>query len=161
MSQGAAAQSISAIVAGMFLGRTAGARIALRVAPIPLYLAALATSAVGFVVFWTSSNAMIAVFGLLVLGLGNAMHYPIAIALAIQAAPDQPDRAAAAASYSMGISFGAGPLILAAMADALGVRVAFLLIPLLLVVAGGLAWLLRRAMAPVPALALAGETAAL
>jgi fucose permease len=161
MSQGAAAQSISAIVAGMFLGRTAGARIALRVAPIPLYLAALTTSAVGFFVFWTSSNAVIAVFGLLVLGLGNAMHYPIAIALAMQAAPDQPDRAAAAASYSMGISFGAGPLILAAMADALGVRVAFLLIPLLLVVAGGLAWLLRRAIAPVPALALAGETAAL
>jgi len=93
-----------------------------------------------------------------VLGLGNAMLYPIAIALAMQAAPDQPDRAAASASYSMGLSFGAGPLILAAMADAVGVRAAFLLIPLLLVAAGALAWLLRRALAPVPQLVLAGES---
>jgi fucose permease len=157
MSAGAAAQSISAIVAGMFLGRTAGARIALRVPPIPLYLAALTTSAIGFFMFWSSADAVVAVLGLLVLGLGNAMHYPIAIALAMQTAPDQPDRAAASASYSMGLSFGAGPLILAAMADAVGVRVAFLLVPFLLVLAGGLAWLLRRAMAPVPQLALAGE----
>jgi fucose permease len=149
MSQGAAAQSISAIVAGMFLGRAAGARIALRIPPIPLYLAALATSTVGFVLFWTSGNAMIAVTGLLVLGLGNAMHYPIAIALAMQAAPDQPDRAAASASYSMGLSFGAGPLVLAALADAVGVRAAFLLVPLLLAFAAALAWMLRRALAPV------------
>lgn len=158
MSPGAAAQSISAIVAGMFLGRAAGARIALRVPPIPLYLAALSTSAVGFFLFWTSGDAVIAVLGLLVLGLGNAMHYPIAIALAMQAAPDQPDRAAASASYSMGLSFGAGPLILAAMADTVGVRAAFLLIPLLLVLAGGLAWMLRRAMAPVAAPELALES---
>jgi len=158
LSAGAAAQSISAIVAGMFLGRAAGARIALRVAPIPLYLGALSTSAVGFFLFWSSGDAVIAVLGLLVLGLGNAMHYPIAIALAMQAAPDQPDRAAASASYSMGLSFGAGPLILAAMADAVGVRAAFLLIPLLLVAAGALAWLLRRALAPVPQLVLAGES---
>jgi MFS family permease len=155
MSQGGAAQSISAIVAGMFLGRIGGARLALRIAPIPLYLAALLTSAIGFGLFWASGTAAIAVVGLLVLGLGNAMHYPIAIALAMRAAPGQPDRAAASASYSMGLSFGAGPLILAALADAVGVRAAFLLVPLLLASAAALALLLRRALVPVPELALA------
>jgi fucose permease len=161
MSAGAAAQSISAIVAGMFLGRFAGARLALRIAPIPLYMAALATSALGFFLFWSTPSAAVAVTGLFVLGLGNAMHYPIAIALAMQVAPEQPDRAAAAASYSMGISFGVGPLILAATADLVGVRIAFLIVPLLLVAAGGLAWQLRRAMSPqlepVDELAFAGE----
>jgi fucose permease len=146
MSAGAAAQAISAIVAGMFLGRFGGARLALRIAPLRLYLVALVTSAAGFAVFWTTGTPAIAVAGLLLLGLGNAMHYPIAIALALRVAPDQPDRAAAVASYSMGVSFGAGPLVLGATADLVGVRAAFLIVPLLLAVAGGLAWLLARAM---------------
>jgi len=152
MSAGAAAQAISAIVAGMFLGRFGGARLALRIAPLRLYLVALVTSAAGFAVFWTTGTPAIAVAGLLLLGLGNAMHYPIAIALALRVAPDQPDRAAAVASYSMGVSFGAGPLVLGATADLVGVRAAFLIVPLLLAVAGGLAWLLARAMLqPLPA----------
>lgn len=146
MGAGPAAQAISAIVAGMFLGRFAGARLALRVPPIRLYLAALATSGAGFAVFWSTSTPAVAVAGLLVLGLGNAMHYPIAIALALRAAPDQPDRAVAVASYSMGVSFGAGPLVLGAAADQVGVRAAFLIVPLLLAAAGGLAWRLSRAI---------------
>jgi fucose permease len=148
MSAGAAAQAISAIVAGMFLGRFGGARLALRIAPLRLYFVALLTSAAGFAVFWTTRTPALAVAGLLLLGLGNAMHYPIAIALALKVAPDQPDRAAAVASYSMGVSFGAGPLVLGAAADLVGVRIAFLIVPLLLVAAGGLAWLLARAMRP-------------
>ena len=148
MSEGAAAQAISAIVAGMFLGRFGGARLALRFNPLRLYFVALVTSAAGFAVFWSTGAPAVAVGGLLLLGLGNAMHYPIAIALALQVAPDQPDRAAAVASYSMGVSFGAGPLVLGATADLVGVRAAFLIVPLLLVAAGGLAWLLGRAMLP-------------
>ncbi|NUT34940.1 MAG: MFS transporter [Hamadaea sp.] len=150
MSAGAAAQAIAAIVAGMFLGRFGGARLALRVAPIRLYFTALAVSAVGFFLFWTAGSPVTAVVGLLVLGLGNAMHYPIAIALALKLTPDQPDRAAAVASYSMGISFGAGPLVLGAAADLVGARAAFLIIPLLLVAAAGLALALARSDRPVP-----------
>jgi len=146
MSAGAAAQAISAIVAGMFLGRFIGARLSLRIAPLRLYFAALLTSAAGFAVFWTAATPALAIAGLLLLGLGNAMHYPIAIALALKVVPDEPDRAAAVASYSMGISFGAGPLVLGAAADLVGVRTAFLIVPVLLVVAAGLAWGLGRAM---------------
>lgn len=145
LSAGAAAQAIAAIVAGMFAGRFAGARLALRIAPIRLYFAALAVSAAGFFVFWSATVPAVAIAGLLVLGLGNAMHYPVAIALALRIAPEQPDRAAAVASYSMGISFGAGPLVLGAAADLFGVRAAFLIIPLLLVAAGALALALSRA----------------
>jgi MFS family permease len=160
MSTGAAAQAISAIVAGMFLGRFVGARLSLRIAPLRLYFAALITSAAGFAVFWTTATPTVAVAGLLLLGLGNAMHYPIAIALALRVVPDQPDRAAAVASYSMGISFGAGPLVLGATADLIGVRAAFLIVPLLLVMAGGLAWWLGRAMArTAAAVALEPQTA--
>ncbi|NUR72275.1 MAG: MFS transporter [Hamadaea sp.] len=160
MSVGGAAQAISAIVAGMFLGRFVGARLSLRIAPLRLYFVALLTSAAGFAVFWTTTSPAVAVAGLLLLGLGNAMHYPIAIALALKVVPDQPDRAAAVASYSMGISFGAGPLVLGATADLVGVRLAFLIVPVLLVVAGALAWRLGRAMTqPVPSAALEPQPA--
>ncbi len=154
MSSGTAAQAISAVVAGMFLGRWAGARLALRLPAIPFYFGALSVSAAGFLLFWSTPVAAPAIVGLFVLGLGNAMHYPIAIALALRAAPDQPDRAAAVSSYSMAVSFGVGPLALGAAADLLGVRGAFLIVPVLLVAAAACAWRLRvsmtRASAPVP-----------
>lgn len=140
LSAGAATATTSAIVGGMFLGRLFGARFALRLPSIPLYFGALAVSAFGFAVFWTADGAVAAVAGLIVLGLGNGMHYPLAISLAIAAAPGQPDRAAGVASYSMALSFGLGPLLLGLVADQVGAHLAFVLIPLLIVAAALLAW---------------------
>ncbi|MBB5871623.1 MFS family permease [Allocatelliglobosispora scoriae] len=148
MASGSAAALISAILAGMFIGRLFGARLTLRLPVIPLYLAALATSAVGFAIFWTAGSPVQAGAGLVVLGLGNALHYPLVIALAVQVSPGQADRAAAASAYSMGLSFGAGPLVLGLIADRVGAHAAFLLVPLLLLLAGFLAWRLSLALRP-------------
>ncbi len=140
LSAGAATAVMSAVVGGMFVGRLAGARIALRVPSIPLYFGALAVSLAGFAVFWTAGSAAAAVTGLIVVGLGNAMHYPVAISLAVAAAPGQADRAAGVAAYSMAVSFGAGPLLLGLVADQVGAHTAFLLIPVLIAGAAYLAW---------------------
>lgn len=140
LSAGAATAVMSAIVGGMFVGRLAGARIALRLPSIPLYLGALALSLAGFIVFWGAGSAVVAVVGLIIVGLGNAMHYPLAISLAVAAAPGQADRAAGVASYSMAVSFGAGPLLLGLAADQVGAHTAFLFIPLLIAGAALLAW---------------------
>ncbi|MDI1459925.1 MFS transporter [Catellatospora sp. KI3] len=148
MSPGVATAVMSAVVAGMFIGRLGGARIALRVRSIPLYLCALAVSLAGFALFWSATGPVVAVAGLAVLGLGNAMHYPLAIGLALGAAAGQADRAAGVASYSMAVSFGAGPLALGLVADQVGPHTAFLLIPLLLTAAATLA---LRLTPPTPA----------
>lgn len=140
LSAGAATAVMSAMVGGMFAGRLAGARIALRMSSIPLYFGALALSLAGFTVFWSAGSAVVAVAGLIVVGLGNAMHYPLAISLAVAAAPGQADRAAGVASYSMAVSFGAGPLLLGLVADQVGAHTAFLFIPLLIAGAAYLAW---------------------
>ncbi|MFD0595771.1 MFS transporter [Catellatospora coxensis] len=140
LSAGAATAVMSAMVGGMFAGRLVGARIALRLSSIPLYFGALALSLAGFTVFWTAGSAVVAVAGLVVVGLGNAMHYPLAISLAVAAAPGQADRAAGVASYSMAVSFGAGPLLLGLVADQVGAHTAFLFIPLLIAGAAYLAW---------------------
>jgi len=135
MSPGAAAAAVSGIVAGMAVGRLIGGRLALRVTPVHLFLAALAVSMLGFAVFWTATVPWLAVSGLVVAGLGNAMHYPLGISLALRAAPGQEDQAAARASYGMAVGFGLAPFLLGALADGVGAHQAFLLVPLFLAAA--------------------------
>lgn len=146
LSAGAASAALSAIVAGMFLGRLAGGRIALRVAPVPLLLGALAVSLVGFTIFWVSPMGAIAIAGLLVLGAGNALHYPLAISIALAAAEGHADRAAGYSSYSMGVGFGIAPVVLGWVADAAGPHLAFLLLPGFIAVAALLAVRLGQEM---------------
>jgi MFS family permease len=155
MDAGSAAAAVSAIVAGMFVGRLVGGRLALRTGPVRLLLCALALSGAGFALFWLATVPWLAVLGLLVLGLGNAMHYPLGISLALRAAPGQEDRAAARASYGMALAFGVSPFVLGAVADAVGAHRAFLLVPVFLLVAAGLVTPLGRRLPAVPARAAA------
>jgi predicted MFS family arabinose efflux permease len=149
MSPGAASGAVASVMVGMFLGRVAGGRVALRVDPPRLLLGAFAVSLAGFAVFWVSPVPVIAVAGLVVLGFGNAMHYPLGIAMAMAAAPAQTDRASAYTAYAIGIGFGVAPVALGAVADAVGdPRTAFLLLPAFLAAAAVLAYRLRQSLGP-------------
>ncbi|PWR11485.1 MFS transporter, partial [Micromonospora sicca] len=110
LSAGGASAAVAAIVCGMFAGRVAGGRVALRWPPVPLLLAALTVSLAGFALFWVAPMGWLAVTGLLVLGLGNALHYPLAISIALAVAGPAADKAAGWASYSMGVGFGIAPV---------------------------------------------------
>ncbi|WBB65013.1 MFS transporter [Micromonospora sp. WMMD812] len=146
LSAGTASAAVAAIVCGMFLGRLAGGRIALRLPPIPLLLGALGVSLAGFALFWSASVGWLAVTGLVVLGLGNALHYPLAISIALAVAGRAADRAAGWASYSMGIGFGIAPVVLGRVADGVGPHLAFLLLPGFIAVAALLAVRLGRSL---------------
>jgi MFS family permease len=132
MGAGAAATAISGIVGGMSLGRVVGGRIALRVPAPRLLRYALALSGLGFTLFWLATAPWLAVSGLVLTGLGIAMHYPLVIGMALQASGGRPDEAAARASYAMAVAFGASPLLLGAVADQVGAHTAFLLVPVFL-----------------------------
>lgn len=147
MSPGAASATVAAIVGGMFAGRLVGSALSRRVAPVPLLLGALAISVVGFAIFWVSAVAWIAAVGLMVLGVGNAMHYPLGISMALAVADGRRDRASAYLMYSGVIGFGISPVVLGWVADGVGPHRAFLLMPLFIAVAAVLAVRLRRALA--------------
>ncbi|TCB99811.1 MFS transporter [Micromonospora zingiberis] len=152
MAPGAASAAVAAIVCGMFVGRLFGGRVALRLRPVPLLLAALGVSLAGFTVFWVASAGWLAIVGLVVLGLGNALHYPLAISLALAVAGDATDQAAGWSAYSMGVGFGIAPVALGWVADGVGAHLAFLLLPGFIAVAALLAVRLGRALpAPAPA----------
>jgi MFS family permease len=91
-------------------------------------LAAFAVSALGFTVFWVATAPWLALAGLLVCGLGNALHYPLGVSLAVEHSDGQADLAAARTSYAMGLSFGLAPFLLGGLADRVGPHPAFLLV---------------------------------
>jgi fucose permease len=140
VSPGVAAAAVSAIIGGMFVGRLFGVRLLLRMAAPRVLLGALAVSAAGFTVFWVATTAWLAILGLLVCGLGNALHYPLAIALAVEHSDGQPDLAAARAAYAMGVGFGLAPFVLGWLADGVGTHPAFLLMYGLLALAAVVTW---------------------
>ncbi len=134
VSPGGAAAAVSAIVAGMCVGRLVGSRLVLRVPPPVVLLAALTLSTVGFAVFWVATVPWLAMAGLVVTGLGNSLHYPLGMALAVRHSGGQPDLAVARTSYALGLSVGVAPFVLGAIADGIGPHLAFLLVPVFLAV---------------------------
>lgn len=134
LSDGAAAAGVSVLLAGMLVGRLAGARLGRR-RPAKVLLAALVLAACGFGVFWTATSAAVGLGGLALTGLGMSLHYPLAVTAAIDAGDGQPELAAGRAALGVGIAAALVPLAMGALSDAAGIQAAFLLVPLLLAVA--------------------------
>jgi predicted MFS family arabinose efflux permease len=146
VSSGTAAAAVTAIGTGMFAGRLAGGRLALRFDTAHLLLAALALAGAGFLVFWLSTAAWLAFAGLVISGLGISLHFPLGITRAIAPSGGRPDLAAGRVSWAAGLAIGLGPFGLGALADAVGTHRAFLLVPTLLALAaGGVALTMRGA----------------
>ena len=147
LSAGAAAAGVTVIVAGMLAGRVAGGRLALWIPPHRLLQVSLGVAGVGFAIFWLSSTPAPALAGLLIAGLGIALQFPLGVALAIAASEGRPDLATARGGLAAGLAIGAGPFVLGALADVVGTRAAFLLVPVLLALAA-LFVPLARTLAP-------------
>jgi predicted MFS family arabinose efflux permease len=154
LSDGASAAGVTAVVAGMAVGRVAGGRLSLRYDPDWLLYRALALAGAGFAFFWLSSSAVPAIVGLFICGLGISLHFPLGVMRAIRTSPDRPDLAATRASLAIGLAVGVGPFALGALADVVGTHRAFLVVPVFLTLA---AICVRCGGPPAPAL---GWTAA-
>ena len=63
-----------------------------------------------------------------------ALLYPAALARLVASWPHDRDRAAARGALASGVAIGGAPFLLAALADAFGLRAAYLIVPGLLVV---------------------------
>jgi fucose permease len=156
VSPGGATAAVSAIVAGMFVGRALGSPLLMRVTASAVMLGALALSAMGFAVFWLATEPWLAILGLVVTGLGNALHFPLGLALAVANSGGQPDLATSRISYALGISFGVAPFLLGSVADSVGPHLAFLLLPAFLVGSAAAILRLRRTSTPMVSVAATG-----
>jgi fucose permease len=116
----------------MFAGRLLGGRLALRFGAGWLLLAAIAVTLVGFAGFWFSTRPVPALAGLLVVGFGIALQFPLGTVRAVAASAGRPDRAAGRLSIAAGLASGVAPFVLGALSDSVGTHTAFLLVPALL-----------------------------
>lgn len=135
MNPGTASGAVSAVVGGMAVGRLLIGALARHRDPLGLFLIGVGVTAAGWVVVWLSTSAVVAVVGLLVVGLGVAGQYPLGAAMVMALSGGQPDRAIAVMSIGVGFASGLGPFILGALADQVGVQAAFLVVPALCVTA--------------------------
>ena len=132
LSTSAAATMVSLFLWGMVAGRIAGRQIARGMPAERLLLLALGVSSGGFFIYWLAPAPLVAVLGLFVAGVGVANLYPLIIALALGAAPGQSNEAGARLSFASGTAILAAPLLLGALADAVGIRLAYGVVPIFL-----------------------------
>lgn len=130
---------------GMLSGRIAGTVLIRRVGEFRLALMSLCLTLIGFFIFWLSPMAWLTLLGLSVTGLGIANLYATVMTLALAAAPDAQNRAAARISMATGSAIIFTPLVLGALADNFGLFLGYLIVPLLIGASGFALWLGYRA----------------
>lgn len=140
LSPGAAAGALSALITGIAVGRLVGGRWSLRRSTEWLLAGSLGITALGFLLFWSATTAWLALPGLLVMGLGISVQFPLGVVRAIAAAQGRPDQATARLSIGAGLAIGLAPFLLGFLADQFGTRRAFLIVPVLLVLAAAGLW---------------------
>jgi MFS family permease len=131
---GQAAALTGVFIAGMAMVR-AGSQRLMGDRPLSTITGGSAGVAViGFAGFWAAPNLAWAAVGLLVTGMGVALLYPVTVARVVAAWPDRPDAASSRAALASGLAIGVAPLVLALLAGVVGLRTAYLVVPILLMV---------------------------
>ena len=135
LGSAASTASVTAIVGGMALGRSFGARLALRFPVDDLLTWCFVLTVVGFAVFWSVESTVASLVGLFVAGLGVSLQFPLIISRAVATAEGRTDLAVSRAGLGAGTAIGLGPFLLGAIADVVGIRAAFVLVPAMQVLA--------------------------
>lgn len=128
----AAAASLAAVTGGMFIGRLFGSRLAQTWSVDRLLTTSILLALAAFAVAWLSTETIIILVALFVVGLGIAVHWPIGVSRAVASSGGLIDRASGLSSVAAGAASGIAPFILGAMSDTIGFHSAFLIVPVLL-----------------------------
>jgi Fucose permease len=147
--------SLATLIAGSFLvgmgiGRFAGAPLAGRFGVRATTLGCLGLALVGSIAFWFAGNQWVAAVALLLGGLGVSLLYPLTLSRLLAADPLHSDRATSRSALASGVAILSVPPLLAWLADLMGLHLAFLVAPLILLalIARNL-WTARRQQRPV------------
>jgi fucose permease len=132
LSKANAAQAVSLFLGAMIIGRILGSRLVQRFSTRAVVTVSIVIAALGFLLFWRAENSILGLSGLFITGLGVANLYPLILSLAISAADGNTVQAGARATLASGTAILALPLILGSFADAVGIRLAYALVLLLL-----------------------------
>lgn len=132
---------------GMALVRIMAARLTTGQHPSTVVMRACGVTLLGFLGFWVFPGLVGSAVGLFLAGAGLALLYPITVARLVAAWPDAQDRASARGALASGLAIGVAPFVLAKLADEVGLRAAYLIVPGLLLTLGAHAVVTRACSA--------------
>jgi hypothetical protein len=115
------------------VGMAAGRFVVSTWPPPRTVLPSVAGIAIGFVMLWGVPNAVVAIAGIGVAGLGASPLYPSRLTALLDRFPASPHEGSARGSLASGAALMAAPALMAGMRAVSNVRVAYLAIPVLLV----------------------------
>ena len=133
-----AAISTVAIVAlgtGMGIGRWYGAVLLRRFVLDTQLLGTIALQFLGFVCFWLSHSMILSLISLFVIGLGVSMQFALASIRLIAFSDGRPDLAIGRTSLAAGIAIAVAPFLLGVLGDNFGISRAYLMVPVLIIIA--------------------------
>lgn len=129
----AAATSMSLFFLGMISGRIVSRSIVTLFRIPAILLITEAITLLGFLVFWLVPHPLWCLVGLYIAGSGIAGFFPLAIAASMNVAPNLSNIASARSSLAAGLAMLLAPMLLAQIADRVGLYTAFGVVIVLLV----------------------------
>jgi hypothetical protein len=135
LSKAAAAAGGAAWGIGMAIGRFA---FSVRQPP-PSIVPSAAVILAGFVLFWGVPNSAVAIIGITIAGLGVAPLYPSRIIILMERFPGATHEGSKRAALASGWALLVAPALMVSLRAASNVRVAYLVVPVLLVLLVALA----------------------
>lgn len=127
--------AIMALGTGMGLGRFFGGRVMHKLSLDHQLLIILGLQLVGFFGLWFSHNLAISMVMLLLNGLGISMQFALTSLRLISHSDGRPDLAIGKSSLAAGIAIGGAPFLLGVFGDSFGISRAYLMVPVLIVIA--------------------------
>lgn len=126
---------IVALGTGMGLGRWFGPHVLRQFSLDNQLKAIMLTQFIGFAILWFSHVLWISLIALLTVGLGLSMQFALASLRLIGFSEGRPDLAIGQSSLAAGIAIAGAPFILGVFGDHLGISRAYLMVPVLILVA--------------------------
>lgn len=135
LARSTAVAGMACFFGAMLVGRTAGGVLARRVAPDRIVAVALGVLGAGLALQAAGTSAAVALVGLVVLGLGVSVLFPLGLSLAVAGAPARAPLISGRCITAGAVAILLGPLVVGRLADAVGLRPALLVLPAVLVAA--------------------------
>ena len=131
----AATLAIVALGSGMAVGRWYGVIILKKLKLDQQLISIIILQFIGFVIFWISHSVLISLISLFINGLGISMQFALSSLRLMSFSDNRPDLAIGISSLAAGSGIALAPFVLGVLGDHLGISRAYLMVPVLIVIA--------------------------
>jgi predicted MFS family arabinose efflux permease len=124
-----------ALGTGMAVGRWYGAIVLKKLKLDQQLIAIIVLQFIGFVIFWFSHNFFVSLITLFITGTGISMQFALSSLRLMSFSDNRPDLAIGISSLAAGSGIALAPFILGVLGDHLGISRAYLMVPVLILIA--------------------------